>query len=191
MRNGRVLASLLVVTLVTPLFGACGERSKEKERGGRMQRITVAVDKIAGFDVPTGADDAILRLAGGQEYRILRRDPHFDYYARLLPKEESAGRLIYVEALADTRVVQHLDLPVLRRIDSVAASVDGGRLAVLIRRSPSQYFLRADHPDVARIRACLEEAVKNQEAILVTSTADTLEIIDARRPPAGYEDAVI
>ena len=154
----------------------------ERERGMAQ---AVAVDRVASFEDTGGGPAATLVLKDGTSLLVPRDDQRFAHWSTRLKEEQASGAFVYVAYDPASRRVAQILAPHARRIESVGAEPDGERLEVQLYRSPSTNFIVTSRPDYAELRARLTAAVASKEKLLVTSSVEDLEILDARpSPPA-------
>lgn len=152
----------------------------------RMQAIEVVVDSVVTIEDSQEGPGPTVRLGNGATYFIDRQDPLLKLFSEILLKKKEAGRVVYMEVDPNTRKVRDVGVPDLRRIQSVASEPVGDRLAVQIRRSPARHFVSTGCGRFEAIRRALAEASRSGEPILVTVRTGSTEILDARKPAAGY-----
>ncbi len=168
--------------------GAREVKAMSQSKVTAMPETKVTVAAVVALDDAGGAADATLRLADGSALRVKRGSPLFGFLSDWTQKKKT--KPLYVESDADG--VVRLVLPAaLRQVARVDAEPQGDRLGVDIRMSPSRHFLSTARAHFAERRQLLEQAAAARQPLLLTVQPDSLEILDARQPPAGLDLPVI
>jgi hypothetical protein len=142
----------------------------------------VAVDRVASFEDAGGAA-ASLVLKDGTALLVPRTDQRFAHWSARLKEEQASGDPVYVAYDAASRTVSQILAPIARRIESVGTAPEGERLAVQLWMSPSTHFIVSTRPGYAELHARLAAAVASKEKLLVTTSVEDLEVLDARAVP--------
>jgi hypothetical protein len=143
----------------------------------------VAVDRVASFEDAGGGTAASLVLKDGTALLVPRDDRRFGHWATRLKEEQASGDPVYVAYDPASRTVSQILAPLARRIESVGAAPAGERLAVQLWMSPSTHFIVTTRPGYAELHARLVAAVASKEKLLVTTSVEDLEVLDARAVP--------
>jgi len=178
----------LVLLAVWACAGAREVKAMSQSRVTAMPETKVTVAAVVALDDPGGAGEATLRLADGSALRVPRQSPLLAFLAEWTRKKKA--KPLYVESDAGGEV--RLVLPAaLRQVQRVDTEPKGDRLGVDIRMSPSRHFLKTTRANFAEQRQLLEHAAANKQPLLLTVQPESLEILDARQPPAGLDLPVI
>jgi len=153
-----------------------------------MNTLEVHVEKVTRFDDPGGQADARVELGSAGAFTVAKKDPRFKVWSQILKDWQASGQPVYVETDAATGAVRNLFLPSPRIIEHVAAQPEDGRLKVVLFMAPSLYHVKTTRADYDALRQKLEDAVKTQQPVLVTSHPDTQEILDVRAAVAQKMD---
>lgn len=142
----------------------------------------VAVDRVASFE-DAGGPAATVTLKDGTALLVPRDDQRFAHWSTRLKEEQASGDFVYVAYDPASRTVSQILAPHARRIEAVGAEPAGERLTVQLWMSPSTNFIVTTRPGYVELRARLTAAVASKEKVLVTSSVEDLEILDARPSP--------
>jgi hypothetical protein len=175
-RRSSVAAALAASLWALPSVARAGER----ERGMAQ---AVAVDRVASFEDSGGGPGAALALKDGTSLVVPRADQRFAHWSARLKEEQASGDFVYVAYDPTSRTVSQILAPIARRIESVGAAPEGERLAVQIWMSPSTHFIVTTRPGYAELHARLVAAVASKDKLLVTTSVEDLEVLDARAVP--------
>jgi len=186
-RGGARRGACLVLAVLA-CVGAREVKAMSQSKVTAMPETKVTVAAVVGLDNPGGAGDATLRLADGSALRVKHGSPLVTFLSEWTQKKKT--KPLYVESGADGEV--RLVLPTaLRQVARVDTEPKGDRLGVDIRMSPSRHFLSTTRAHFAEQRQLLEQSATNKQPLLLTVQPDTMEILDARQPPAGLDLPVI
>lgn len=178
-RRSSAAAALAAALWVLP------SAARPHTEGERGMAQAVAVDRVASFE-DAGGPAASLTLKDGTALLVPRDEPRFSHWSTRLKEEQASGEFVYVAYDAATRTVSQILAPHARRIEAVGAEPEGERLKVQLFMSPSMNFIVTSRPHYAELRARLTAAVASKEKLLVTTSVEDLEVLDARpAPPAN------
>ena len=191
-----ILANLPRALLFCGLCMICGAQRAQKnarsekqsaarhnttKRSLHMEPLKASVGKISQFSEPAGGDSATFHLETVGTLYVSRKSHAYQTWTRLLRDWQAEKKPLYVEFDPHTRQIEDIEIPVRRKIDYVASSLEGNRLKVLYYMAPSEYFLRADAPHYQEMRRLLEEAIHSKAELYVTDS-DKRDILDVRHP---------
>lgn len=148
-----------------------------------MESSSYVVDFVDKFEITPAGDSDILRLRNRGEYKISKKDPMYEWYAKTIKSYKAEDKPLFVQFEPIEKRVLDIFLPSERRIQYVEDQPIDDKLKVGLLRSPSQYFLKTTRSNYEEMRKLLTESVKNQATVWVTIDMDTKEILDARLKP--------
>ena len=148
-----------------------------------MESSSYVVDFVDKFEIAPDGDSDILWLLKHGEYKISKKDPRYERYAKVIKDHKTENKPLFVEFMPIERKVLNIFLPLKRQIEYVTDQPVDGKLKVALWRSPSLYFLKTTRSNYEEMRKFLTESAKNKSTVWVTIDPYTKDILDARLQP--------
>lgn len=128
-------------------------------------------------------DLATVELQNGSSFVVNQADNQSTIWLNLLNEFSETEESVYLEVEPETNIVQRLLLPKLYMVSGIEENSDDERQYVELEISHARHFISLSNPNYERLLNNLEEALEQNQPVLITEKLDEPEIIDVSPNP--------